>query len=54
MLSPTARAADGGLAGFNTAEGANALASLRDGNNNTAIGADALSSTADILSATKQ
>src|SRR5438105_13602788 len=41
-LSPTARAADGGLADFNTAEGTNALASLTDGSNNTAIGADAL------------
>jgi uncharacterized coiled-coil protein SlyX len=42
-LSPTVRAADGGLPDFNTAEGTNALASLADGGmNNTAIGASAL------------
>ena len=34
-LSPTARAADGGLPGFNTAEGVGALSSLTTGTANT-------------------
>jgi hypothetical protein len=38
VLSQTARAADGGLANHNTAEGANALKSLTTGDDNTANG----------------
>src|SRR5207237_9639206 len=41
-LSPATRAADGDLGNGNTAEGANALASLNGGFNNTATGSAAL------------
>src|SRR5215470_12654384 len=43
-LSPTARAADGGLPGFNTAEGVGALSSLTTGTANTGLGENALMS----------
>ena len=43
-LSPTARAADGGLPGFNTAEGVSALSSLTTGTANTGLGENALMS----------
>ena len=43
-LSPTARAADGGLPGFNTAEGVGALSSLTTGTANTGLGENALKS----------
>src|SRR5260370_9411429 len=43
-LSPTARAADGGLPGFNTAEGVGALSSLTIGTANTGLGENALKS----------
>ena len=46
-LSPSARAADGGLPNQNTAEGTGALSSLTSGANNTAVGFDALYSITD-------
>ena len=46
-LSPAARAADGGLPNFNTAEGDNALFSLTTGAANTAVGWFSLFSDAD-------
>src|SRR5437762_12424673 len=45
-LSPSARAADGGLPNQNTAEGTGALSSLTTGANNTAAGFNALHSLA--------
>src|SRR5207247_11023907 len=43
-LSPTHRAADEGLPGFNTAEGVGALSSLTTGPANTGLGENALKS----------